>query len=85
MNFPITPSPPSAKAQALSQQLAQLVRESHAGDPTLGHHDVRQAFALAQHELAAEFGGGRHTRLMHLVLAAAGLLALLVALHDIRP
>ena len=77
MHNQLLASAPSAKAHALAQALAQTVRTQHAQDPSLAHHEVHQAFALAQQQLAQEFGGASYIRL---VAVAASVLIALVGL-----
>ncbi|MAE93901.1 MAG: hypothetical protein CL910_04510 [Deltaproteobacteria bacterium] len=76
--FPTLISAPSARAQALAEKLAALVREQRQQDPTLEAGEVQQAFAVAQQQLATELGASA-TR-ARILLAAMAALALVLGL-----
>ena len=85
--FPTMTAAPSARTQALAQKLSALVREHHAQDPSVQAGEVQQAFALAQQQLATEFGGSarRAQILAVLLLSLALALGLVVAMFSMQP
>ena len=78
---------PSHKAQALAQAMAEFVRAKHAQDPTLQHHEVQQAFALAKYQTAKEFGANpKRGQVLAAALAAlAVMVAGFIAFYSVQP
>jgi len=59
MFVPVTPPPPSARARALGDKMAELIRIFRESDPGLTMPDIKQAMTLAAEDVRAEIGGGR--------------------------
>ncbi len=79
---PVVPPPPSPRAEALGQRLAETIEQFRQQNPDLNGLDVRQATQIA---VSRSGGAGAPPRVLLVLVAAAAVAGLALALAMDKP